>query len=130
MKILVATARTQGQRSNDFRFVPEGEPLMPGQECKGEEVDGRCGCRRSLTGVECRKATTTALVTEVRHDRRWLTRLFRRSLMRVGLRPEPGEVKQLVDRAILMASSFATGTVIERRGDECGARQEQEEGLE
>ena len=122
MKILVATTRTQGQRPNDFCFVPEGEPLMPSFECEGEEVDGRCGCRRSLTGVKCRKATTTALVTEVRHDRRWLASTFARSLRRAGFRPEPEEVRQMVDRAILVATRFATGSVVERRGDDFRVR--------
>ena len=49
MKVLVATRNTQGQRGNDFCFVPEGEIVaFPAAECTGEKIDGSCGCRRSV----------------------------------------------------------------------------------
>src|SRR3990172_8245236 len=65
VKVLVATAETQGERSNDFCHTVEGELVTwPALECSGESVDGGCGCRRALCGVGSLKATTTAKVVE------------------------------------------------------------------
>jgi len=61
--IFVATRQTQGQRDNDFCFVPEGEIVtFPVFTCTGEEADGACGCRRSLCGVHSSTGTTTVKV--------------------------------------------------------------------
>lgn len=59
MKLLVATADTQGKRKNDFNWCNEGEILIFAVECDGEKVDGPCGCKRSLSGLDSHKATTT-----------------------------------------------------------------------
>lgn len=64
MKVLVSTSRTQGQRKNDFCGVPDGELVTFGSECDGEAVDGSCGCRRAMTGMDSLKSTTTFLVEE------------------------------------------------------------------
>ena len=60
-KILVSTKDTQGQRSNDFCYVPEGEPVRFGIICDRDKgrPDGGCGCARSLIGIYCGKGTTT-----------------------------------------------------------------------
>jgi len=64
IKALVATKQTQGQRKNDFCFVPEGEPVFWACECDVGSVDDDCGCHRSLCGVETLKTTTTFKVVE------------------------------------------------------------------
>ena len=65
MKILVATKATQGKRTSDFSFAIEGELVMiPTMECDGEAVDGHCGCRRAMAGLESHSATTTVKVVE------------------------------------------------------------------
>jgi hypothetical protein len=67
MKVLVATKDGQGIRKNDFCWVPEGEIVHFGFECDRdkEDIDGFCGCRRAMVGLECAKATTTMKVAEV-----------------------------------------------------------------
>jgi hypothetical protein len=67
VKALVSTEETQGQRSNDFCFVPEGELVKFGVICDGDKnnPDGGCGCARSLCGFYCHKATTTFRVAVV-----------------------------------------------------------------
>jgi hypothetical protein len=65
MKYLVATQYGQGSRENDFFWANEGEPLHFGVECDREDIDGPCGCKRSLCGVDSAKATTTFRVAEV-----------------------------------------------------------------
>ena len=51
MKLLVATTKTQGQRKNDFCWVPEDEIVQFAFVCDGEKIDGSCGCRRSMSGT-------------------------------------------------------------------------------
>jgi len=64
LKVLVSTKETQGQRENDFCHVPEGELVKFGFICDRDrnDPDGFCGCARSLTGMECSRATTTVKV--------------------------------------------------------------------
>jgi hypothetical protein len=47
MRILVSTKKTQGQRKNDFCWVPEGEIVRFGMECGGEfgRMIARWSCR-------------------------------------------------------------------------------------
>ncbi|MBI4473737.1 MAG: hypothetical protein HY646_13805 [Acidobacteria bacterium] len=68
IKGLVSTKLTQGQRANDFSFVPEGELVFAGFKCTGERPDDRCGCARSLCGAISQKATTTFVVAEFERE--------------------------------------------------------------
>ena len=66
MKMLVSTTQTQGERSNDFCFVPEDEIVMFSLECDHDTgPDGDCGCIRSMCGIVSKKATTTVKVKDV-----------------------------------------------------------------
>jgi len=123
MKVLVATAETQGKRKNDFCYVPEGELVNTGvSECSREPVDGHRGCRRSFCGLKTPKATTTAKVIESVFDRPWLEMLVRDSLTKGGWisedRPDSdGEfVREVVDSILHVAAAFEPGMVVERRG--------------
>src|ERR1700674_5071922 len=66
VKVLVSTKQTQGQRKNDFNFVPEDELVAPSVigSCGDAKADDSCGCARSLIGIDSFKATTTAEVVE------------------------------------------------------------------
>ena len=124
MKILVSTTRTQGRRPNDFCHVPEGEPVMFGVECDRERVDGRCGCRRSMVGVECHRATTTVTVADVPHDREWLLDAYARSMRKAGWKVGREELAPTVDAVLDVASRFEAGTVLERRGNKFNVRKD------
>jgi hypothetical protein len=120
MKVLVATAETQGKRKGDFCFVPEGELVNTGGfECDGESIDGSCGCRRSFVGLKTHKAMTTAKVVELQCTQDDLWRWVRESLIGSGW-VKAGEDDELVREeanAILrVAAVFETGMVIEKRG--------------
>ncbi len=67
MKVLAATSRTQGQRSNDFHWCIEGELVHFGMVCAADlnDPDGGCGCGRSFAGLNSHRATTTAIVREI-----------------------------------------------------------------
>jgi len=117
VKVLVATEKTQGARENDFCFVPEGEMVTFGYECEGEATDGPCGCRRSLVGVECRKATTTMRVLDLAITRSKLEETCRHSLKQGGFGDDPELAADCADCLILIARQFEDGAVIERRSD-------------
>jgi hypothetical protein len=66
MKVLHATASTQGQRTDDFCFCTEGElVVVPAMTCTGERAGDPCGCARALAGAASQSGTTTAVVAEV-----------------------------------------------------------------
>jgi hypothetical protein len=66
MKVIVATALTQGQRDDDFNFCQDGElVILPAMTCSNAKADDECGCARALGGVSSHAGTTSMLVTEV-----------------------------------------------------------------
>lgn len=118
MKVLVATTETQGARVNDFSWTDENELVMFGSECDGEEIDGRCGCRRSLSGVNTRKGTTTFKVVDTEITREELVDTFKRSLEKAQFTETAKEAEAIADGIIEIAESFEAGQILERRGDE------------
>ncbi len=127
MRILVATEETQGRRPNDFCFAQEGEIVTFSSECTREEVDGPCGCKRSLSGTTSLLATTTFRVVE-REDLTLtgLTRILAASLVSAGwyetLEAATGTARQGVADIVQVALGYPVGSVLERRGDRFAAR--------
>lgn len=129
MKILRATTKTQGQRANDFSWTDEGEIVNWGAfECDREEVDGHCGCRRSLCGLNSLKATTTFIVTNEPHmTRSDLILLIVESMERGGWGTKDGVLPLAKQNAMdisAIASGYPEGTILERRGDWFNVRKE------
>lgn len=119
INILVSTRETQGQRQNDFCWVTEGEILRLGSECDREEIDGSCGCRRSLTGVLCSKATTTFKVAEFSSEDAW-RQAIEKSLHRDGWEISFNDSGN--HELLKIAANYPVGTVLEKRGDEFFSR--------
>lgn len=123
MKILVATRKTQGKRSSDFCFVPEGEPVWLGFTCDKDrhDPDGECGCARSVTGVRDLRGTTTFMVVEYNGDVVSYTRLITRAISESLERPLTNEDDSMIAQEVgviyWIASRFPVGTVLERRGE-------------
>lgn len=136
MKVLVATAETQGQRSDDFYWAEEGELVIPGFECdRDQDVDvtvegaSGCGCRLSMTGAASHKATTTFKVIEADLTRgemeaKLLATLASSGWLDLAESTAEGEawVRDLLDEIIEVAEDYPVGTVLERRGDVYQAR--------
>jgi hypothetical protein len=124
VKVLVATKTSQGQRANDYCWVPEGEIVLFGSECDREDVDGSCGCRRALCGIESGKATTTMQVAEIDITPVELKRQVRNSLIRGGwidldVRDDNEFLAALWDDMVgLSIADWPVGTIVEKRGDE------------
>ena len=125
MKILVATTETQGERKSDFFWCEEGEPVHFSFECDSDKnnIDGRCGCRRSMGGIRSHKATTTMKVVNVDIPKAELEKLLRDSLFESGWleneNPTQTEkrIRSEADELIRIAEKFPIGAVIEKRGD-------------
>lgn len=116
MKLLICTNKGQGKRNNDFCWTNEGEIAIFGMECSRERLDGACGCRRSMVGIDTRKATTTVEVAEVDMDHEGFKQRIRTSEIKAGF-GEPSE-----ERIELMALTvedeaepWPIGTILERR---------------
>lgn len=125
MKLLVATGETQGQRENDFCFVPEGEIVRPNaMTCEGAQTDDHCGCARSWSGIECDKATTTMKVVEIDITLKQLQQKLATAFYRGGWgdipgnRPNPKVAEQLIG----IASLFPVGTILEYRDNRLSSR--------
>ncbi|MHA7664653.1 DUF7715 family protein [Mycolicibacterium sp. HS_4_1] len=122
MKILVATALTQGVRGNDYNYCVPGELVWVQDPCDRDRRDpeGGCGCGRGFAGLASHRATTTAQVVDAEMTRQELVLAMQTSLSDGGWPPEWAE--EVADENLAMAAAFDTGTVIERRLEEFSPR--------
>ena len=129
MKVLVATNETQGQRLNDFCWTTMYEPVGFSSDCDREDVDGRCGCRRSMVGILTGKTTTTmTIIDDPTATAQTLKELLRQRMITGGwdkfLSTE--ELQALIDEEIdiliAVANAFTLGSIVERRGDQFQTR--------
>ena len=126
VKVLISTMETQGQRKNDFSHTLGGELLRFGTECDGERIDGRCGCRRSMTGVESGRATTTMEVVETRLTVPQIAFMISNSEIRAGLYDKDDldaiqesfrDAHKQAKEIVRVAGAFKSGTILEKRGN-------------
>jgi len=124
--VFTATKKTQGQRTNDFCWVPEGEIVGFAFECDSDKnnIDGGCGCRRSMSGLDCLKATTTFEVTYIPNfGPKALAKYVLESMESGGWLKflDPDEAQEIAEQdaaeLLRMASKFPVGAVVEKRGD-------------
>jgi hypothetical protein len=124
-QVFVATKKTQGQRPNDFCWCQEGELVtFSTMVCDGEEVDGHCGCRRSMSGLVSHKATTTVKVTMLEGGLPALQEAIRTFFTEAGwaglMKSE--ELQEIIqtdaEELIRIAAAFPLGSVVEIRGEE------------
>ena len=118
--VLVATYKTQGARSSDFCFMPEGELVYYGVNCDkdGNDPDGPCGCLRSLCGVSCHRGTTTVIVQEVALSPEAVLMRYEEAYADARLAEIWPAVKVRHRRLLDLAATYPVGTVLERRGDD------------
>ncbi len=123
MRILVATNETQGKRKNDFCWTQEGELVIMAFECDTDKnnVDGTCGCGRSMSGLTTAKATTTFKVVDLpcykevnvlnkiraHYTKNW--RMKRKDAIEYA--------KEMLEELNSIAYKFPVGKVLEKRGD-------------
>ncbi len=122
MKLLVATKTGQGRRKNDFCHADEDEIVRFGVECDGETVDGSCGCRRSMCGVNSLKATTTMKCVEMEMTEGQLKEVLFQSLVKGGwVKEKTSAVQKMIDgdadQLIRLGKMFRVGDIVEKRGN-------------
>ena len=121
MKVFVATKETQGTRSSDFCFCDEGEFVHFSFECSRDEnnIDGGCGCRRSMSGFNSLKATTTFKVIDTNITFETFLEQLISSSKKAGWFPGLITEKDLREEAediCKIASKFNVDYIIEKRG--------------
>lgn len=126
MKVLVATARTQGARENDFHHCVEGELvfLYPPCEASESDADSACGCGRAFFGLASGEATTTVMVRELRRfTEEHYVLAMESGLDRLGWEEGSGAaMAAFLSRRI---EAVPAGAVIERRLDDFCVREVQ-----
>ena len=128
MKVFVATKEKQGLRKNDFCWTDEGELVKFALECDGETVDGNCGCKRGLGGVDSHKATTTFTVEDRDIDTEEYIKLMLESERQGGwINKDTDEatISAFRDEAkylLELADCFKIGDVLEKRGSKIQVR--------
>jgi len=123
MKVLTATSRTQGQRSNDFHWCIEGELVHFGMVCAADRTDpdGGCGCGRAFAGLNSHRATTTAMIREIEGFTRGdYIEAIRSSLSQQGW--DPATAQDEADELIGLIRDWPAGAVAERRLDRVAVR--------
>ncbi|HET6286491.1 MAG TPA: hypothetical protein VFG15_07040 [Amycolatopsis sp.] len=119
LAVLVATDRTERDRSNDFTFCSPGELVDIVSSCDRGNPYGACDCCRSFTGLDSRRSTTTAEVVRRRMSFAEYAAAHYASLLSIGL-PEDtarGWADEAARDMTRLAAAFPVGTVVERRGD-------------
>ena len=116
MKLLTSTKLTQGDRDDDFCFVPEGEWLdLPSIRTVCDHPDGSCGCGRALVGIDSRRGTTTALIADVCVSEDALVEAIGLSMLRAGFSGDV-DARARCEELILAVMPFDVGAIVERRG--------------
>ena len=121
MKVLTATRETQGRRGNDFSFVPEGELVIFASECDGEGVDGRCGCKRAMSGLLSLTATTTfKVVDDPAVTQEGFSEMLAGHFIKDWSMTADEATAQALDdvkELLRLAGRFEVGDVLEKRGN-------------
>jgi len=129
VKVLVATAETQGKRANDYIWATPGELVFFGVVCDSDEgnPDGKCGCDRSMSGMDSLKSTTTVRVMERSDVNPELLRLAIRQALVKGqwdtlYKDALEEFEILIDSQVedltAACEAFSEGAVLEYRSYE------------
>jgi hypothetical protein len=117
IKVLVATKEGQNKTKGDFSWANEGELVTFGSVCCNSE---RCGCGRSMTGVETRKSTTTFLVKRKMIGRDDLIRLLAEShaaAFNLSADTASLHAREDADEILRIAEKFSEGTVLRLHSD-------------
>ncbi|WP_308797292.1 DUF7715 family protein [Agromyces silvae] len=123
MRLLTVTARTQGERADDFCFGVNGELAWIPSPCAESMLRPgatACECYRAFAGVTSGAPSSTALVTESDLSRREIVEAMRAGAAVNGWPPTCAA--HLAEEMLAVAGRWPTGTVLERSFFEFRAR--------
>lgn len=112
IKVLSATAATQGARLDDYNWCVEGELIWFPPTCSGPAKAECCGCERGFGGLSSRRATTTAMVREIDLTRDDYVEALRSRLDDQGYCSH--NAQEMAEILLSMADDLPTGAVIEK----------------
>jgi hypothetical protein len=130
VKVLVATDRTQGDRSDDYSFCVPGELLWLPYVCCTDRRDprGGCGCGRGFGGLTTHRATTTGEVVDRDFTEDDLRLAIRTSLGDQGWLPDSLSeqeceefVREVASEVRAVAEALPVGAVVRRSIDQLHA---------
>ena len=133
VKYMATTRETQGERKSDFHNgVEDGQPIVYAFECDSDRdnVDGRCGCRRSMKGVDTGGGTTTFIVMESDNPNFYeeLHAKIKSSLITDwAMTPADADEEARIDVLNLehVSGQCEVGTIVEKRGDDFRIRRKE-----
>ena len=120
MKILTATATSQGARDNDFNWAVEGELVLIQPPCATDErdPDGGCGCGRAFAGINSHRATTTAQIRELPLKYADVVEAYGSYLESAGYgRPPRTMLNRITNDMLELVCDWEVGAIVERRLD-------------
>jgi hypothetical protein len=117
MKILVATALTQGTSPDDYHYCIDGELVWIQEACDRDKrnPDMPCGCGRGFAGAGSHRATTTAMVVNSEMTRDDVVLAFETSLPDGGWPIEWAAA--VADDNLEIAAQLPVGSIITRSLD-------------
>ena len=129
MKVFVATSEGQGLRPSDFFNSKEGNIVFFTAECGSDvnNIDGSCGCRRSMEDSES-GTTTTFKVADLEINREEYFKKYNDYLIESrDFDPEevaenPSYIQEDPEALLKAAELFPIGEVLEKRGNDIQPR--------
>lgn len=94
-------------------------------------MQSECGCRRSLSGIDTSKATTTFKVVDMDITREEFAEkltVFYNERRCMEKAKAAQEAKEEVDELVRMANAFLEGDILEKRGNRLSLRAEAQTG--
>lgn len=126
LKVLTATANTQGRRPNDFSWTTEGELVtFPALICDRDlaDPDNGCGCGRAWSGMNTHKGTTTVMVREIAdYTLVDYIEAVRSSRAQQGWPSDDTRIVGLVADLLEVVEPYPPGTILEIRSGEVRSR--------
>lgn len=116
IKVLVATAATQGVRDSDYHWCIDGELVWIAPMCAKDwlDPDQGCGCGRAFAGLNSHRATTTAMVRTLEGlSRDDYMEAIRSSLDAQGY--DGGLAPEIADSLLELVCDLPDGAVVEHR---------------
>lgn len=128
MKLLTATAATQGHRANDFHWCTEGELVWVQEEESDCDRYEDTGTSRAWVGMSSHRATSTAVVADLPLTGADLREALRGYLESAGFAAyiAPDELAKILNEEVELLSRiggrYPVGMVVERQGPLMRAR--------
>lgn len=129
MKVFVATNEGQGLRKTDFFHSKEEDLVFFPFECGSDanHIDGSCGCRRSMEGLDSGSTTTFKVMdlnlSEEKYYKKFLESLVKvRRFDEIEMKEDLEYLKPEFQTLIDAANVFPCGLILEKRGNDIQPR--------